>query len=348
MSLPAFDDSATAGLPGPGSQLDLVPQRDRVLSPLPANVDAARLDIVPRSNLQPRDKPRPLVTARGVAASVVIHAGFAALFVLLLNWRELTLAREEAIPIEIVSRMPGGANVAAGNGAQPTGAQTQPESSAPPTPNSPEKQASATPPPHLVAPPPEAERAATQAQENKPANLAPDPPKPDRPPPAQPAAAPDVLASAAGESTVAKVAPARPEPLPAPKPAPAEPKPNPAAPLMATLPMDMTSMPMSFRAVLSGAGANNGEEYKGLVFGKLGRSRSSAERARSLHLRGHVMVSFTLDDSGGIGDLRVAQSSGTAAVDAAALDMVREAAPFPPPPPGGQRSFSPVLSFGAE
>ena len=148
----------------------------------------------------------------------------------------------------------------------------------------------------------------------------------------------DVSIAASSDATSPKPAP--------PKPAPAEAKPNPSADLSAALPMDLAGMPTSFRAVLSSAGSRSGEEYKGLVFGRLGRSSGAVERARAQHLRGQVIVSFAVDDHGQVADLKIIQSSGVPAVDSLALDMVREAAPFPPPPPGVTRIFTPALSFG--
>jgi protein TonB len=53
--------------------------------------------------------------------------------------------------------------------------------------------------------------------------------------------------------------------------------------------------------------------------------------ARRLHLEGRVVVVFTLHADGSVGDLWVDQSSGVPMLDAAALDGVRRAAPFPRP-----------------
>ena len=347
MSLPAFDRSAMTTLPASASRLDLVPRHGAILADEANETAPVRLDLVPESSLQPRDRPRPLIVARGVGAAVVVHAAFAVLFVLLLNWRELAASPEDAIPVEIVSQMPGEAGPASSKTSQTGAPQPQAEAGAPPAPA-----ASAQPksePPRLVAPPPEAARAATQSETNRIANLEPVKPTPVQPPatPA-PLEAPKVVTSSEGSVTVPAPATAKPDPAPVAKSTPSPSKPDPAAQLAAALPMDFTNLPTSFRSVLSGGGSSTGDEYKGLVFGKLGRSQGAAERARANHLRGQVMVSFTVDDGGRIGNLQVAQSSGSAAVDTAALDMVREAAPFPPPPPGGQRNFSPVLSFGEE
>jgi protein TonB len=52
------------------------------------------------------------------------------------------------------------------------------------------------------------------------------------------------------------------------------------------------------------------------------------------------VVAFSVSASGGLAGVSIARSSGSAALDAAALRMVQRAAPFPPPPKGAQRSFS--------
>lgn len=56
--------------------------------------------------------------------------------------------------------------------------------------------------------------------------------------------------------------------------------------------------------------------------------------------RGVVTVRFSIAGSGALADVAVAQSSGSAALDGMALDHIRRAAPFPPPPASAQTSFS--------
>jgi protein TonB len=50
--------------------------------------------------------------------------------------------------------------------------------------------------------------------------------------------------------------------------------------------------------------------------------------------RGSTTVTFEIGGGGVLGDVRVGQSSGNARLDQTALQMVRDAAPFPPPPSG--------------
>jgi protein TonB len=203
--------------------------------------------------------------------------------------------------------------------------------------------------PKLVAPPPEPARAATQDRDAKPANLAPDEDRTESAThEARPADVPRTLATSAADASFAVPAPLPPKPDPLPKPAPPVVKkvPSEADKLAAALPMDTSAMPMSFRSVLAGNGAQVSAAYKGLVYGRFNRNPAIAERAQRQNLKGQVIVAFTIDDTGKLSQLAVVQSSGNADVDALGLEMIRSAAPFPPPPPEAQRSFTPALSFG--
>ena len=347
MTLAVSDLRPIEVAPLPEARLELVPLRGEVEAVQHAPA-AARLDIVPQPGSQPRP-PRtdPTAVAGLVVAAGILHIGFAVLFGELLDWRVVEQPIERDIPVEVVARMPARAKppgpampkTSASSGTGP-GEPPDPSPLAPPKPATP-------PPPPLVAPPPEPKRAASQAEQNKPADIAPEPPKPIRPevapPPVQ---VPEALASTRGDSSVAQAAKTKPDPAPRPKPSP--PKPDAPADLDAALPMDLSGLPTSFRSVLSGSGTQAGVDYKGLVFARLGRSQGATERARAQHLRGQAIVSFTVDDQGRVVDLKIAASSGTPTLDAIALDMIREAAPFPPPPPGTPRTFTPALSFGDE
>jgi len=50
--------------------------------------------------------------------------------------------------------------------------------------------------------------------------------------------------------------------------------------------------------------------------------------------QGRVEVAFTIDRQGRLVRSRIARSSGFAVLDNAALELVRQAQPFPPPPAG--------------
>ncbi|EIZ81149.1 TonB family protein [Novosphingobium sp. Rr 2-17] len=55
---------------------------------------------------------------------------------------------------------------------------------------------------------------------------------------------------------------------------------------------------------------------------------------------GSALVSFSIGDSGGVGDVGIARSSGSTRFDGEAKQMVRRAQPFPKPPPDAARSFT--------
>ncbi|WP_353473934.1 TonB family protein [Salipiger sp. H15] len=75
--------------------------------------------------------------------------------------------------------------------------------------------------------------------------------------------------------------------------------------------------------------------YPGQVMRKLSR----VPRPR-VNARGATVIAFSVSGSGGIAGVSVAQSSGSAALDQAALRVVRSASPFPAPPAGAQTSFT--------
>ena len=52
-----------------------------------------------------------------------------------------------------------------------------------------------------------------------------------------------------------------------------------------------------------------------------------------LTARNNAVVTFVIGSRGGIDDLRILQSSGSANFDQVVLGIVRKAAPFPPIPP---------------
>ncbi len=329
----------------------------------------ARLDIVPAHILQ-RDQPvgwsgKLQRTSIPALSTVVIHIGFAAAFAFLLTWREDAPSREVEIPVEVVADVP----------PQPPPAPQKPPAEppqfmmlaapAPPAPPAPEPQAQdqarqepkaedpkpadPQPPPRLVAPPPDAAPAATQTLVNKPANLEPDQHQIDAAThEARSPDQPDVLTTPDPNASFALPAKTEPKPDPTPKPAPAVPAkvPSETDKLAAALPMDTSAMPSSFRSVLSGNGAFVSAAYKGVVFGRLGQDPGIAEKARRQHLKGQVLVSFSIDDDGRLKDLSVLQTSGNTTLDALGLAMIRAAAPFPPPPPDAQRAFTPALTFG--
>ncbi|WP_113910833.1 energy transducer TonB family protein [Roseovarius dicentrarchi] len=89
------------------------------------------------------------------------------------------------------------------------------------------------------------------------------------------------------------------------------------------------------RGASSAAGNAAASNYPGLVMKRI--SRVPRPRAGS---RGTAVVAFSISGGGGLAGVSIARSSGSAALDKAALRMIRAAAPFPPPPAGAQRSFT--------
>lgn len=83
------------------------------------------------------------------------------------------------------------------------------------------------------------------------------------------------------------------------------------------------------------AGNAAASNYPGLVM----RTLSRAGKPR-INARGSAVVAFTISENGALSSVSLAQSSGSSALDQAALRLVRGAGPFPRPPRTAQRSFS--------
>ena len=79
--------------------------------------------------------------------------------------------------------------------------------------------------------------------------------------------------------------------------------------------------------------------YAASVYGALARNKP-----RSVGANGSVTVSFAIGASGSLRNALVARSSGKAPLDHAALAIIRQAAPFSPPP-GSKQSYIITISF---
>jgi protein TonB len=116
-------------------------------------------------------------------------------------------------------------------------------------------------------------------------------------------------------------------PLP-PRPAPpAQQRPPADAP--ATMPSPMPGPEPG--DVLIGQGRQR-NDYLTRVFRHLEPYRASARAARGANQRGRVVTRVTIGRDGGLIDVRIDSSSGRPALDAAELEAIRKAAPFPPVP----------------
>ena len=80
----------------------------------------------------------------------------------------------------------------------------------------------------------------------------------------------------------------------------------------------------------------------------IARRKGYPAAARARRETGDVEITFTLESNGTVASSRVIRSSGFAALDQEALDTIRRAAPYPPPPAGvweKQLEFTLTLGF---
>ncbi|NDA48075.1 MAG: TonB family protein, partial [Alphaproteobacteria bacterium] len=154
------------------------------------------------------------------------------------------------------------------------------------------------------------------------------------------------------------------EPAPVAEPAPVvEPAQKPqAAPRRPVLPPSLARplpdapevqfLPDAFRVIATdqepGLSARDNETYKALVFERLIAAKLYPAAARQRRAKGIALVNFMLDSAGRVAGVSLIRSSGDADLDREALAMVNRAAPYPPPPSGAVRLFSPLIEFGSE
>jgi protein TonB len=122
---------------------------------------------------------------------------------------------------------------------------------------------------------------------------------------------------APAEPAPAETAPAETAPAETVLPGVADAEPQPVAPAPAALAPPVSEMPTS--------------DYAPVLLDWLGRHRDYPRAARLRRQEGTPHIALTLDRAGRLLDLTLAKASGVAILDAAALDMARRAAPFPPP-----------------
>jgi protein TonB len=108
--------------------------------------------------------------------------------------------------------------------------------------------------------------------------------------------------------------------------------------------------PASAPAVPSASGVGRGRSspdanYPSLVAAHLARHKQFPAEARRRRQQGSASVTFSIDGTGRVTEVRLVGSAGSAILDREAQSMVRRASPFPPPPAGLPRSFTVPVSF---
>ena len=101
----------------------------------------------------------------------------------------------------------------------------------------------------------------------------------------------------------------------------------------------------SFQAVALPTQSEDGDlpvGYAAIVFSQLAKAKQIGEE---MGQPGTAAIVFSVDEKGALASVALATSSGIKTLDDEALSIVHKAAPFPPPPPGAQRSFSANVSF---
>ncbi len=82
------------------------------------------------------------------------------------------------------------------------------------------------------------------------------------------------------------------------------------------------------------AGNAAASNYPGAIMRMINRTRKPR-----VGVQGTAIVGFEIRSDGGLASVTILSSSGEAAIDQAALDHLRRAAPFPAPPSGADRRF---------
>lgn len=74
------------------------------------------------------------------------------------------------------------------------------------------------------------------------------------------------------------------------------------------------------------------QEWQKKLYSHIGRNKFYPAAARTQRQKGEVVVAFTLDAEGRIGDIRLVRSSGSTALDEAAMETMHKSNPAPKPP----------------
>ena len=167
---------------------------------------------------------------------------------------------------------------------------------------------------------------------------------------------PSPLAQPKPEVMEAEVAETTPKPRPVKRPVqtPKEtPTKKPPAPKGQQQPKQVTGQTTGQKAAKSTTQSNAksatsqkaGNAARSNYAGKINRKITRVRRPKTRDV-GTVKVTFKIAPNGQLAAARVSKSSGNAALDKAALDLIRRAAPFPKPPFGINLTFSKTFKFG--
>ena len=99
------------------------------------------------------------------------------------------------------------------------------------------------------------------------------------------------------------------------------------------------------RKAAAGQNAMSIDAFRAAVLARIARNKPSTDLAALA--QGVVVVTFGVGAGGDAQSPRITRSSGHSILDNAALQTVRRASPFPPPPPGAPRSFNVPIRFSA-
>ena len=264
-----------------------------------------------------------------LVALLAATALYTLLFALLIyeNATGVTVAPEEQeIPVEIVTEPP------------------PPEPTPIPTPTPTPTQQAAPPPmaqPDDEKPAYDAPRKGNNDKRDDEISADPNKPSAAPPPPAEPVPTPEPAKPIEADTPPLPQAPdgevptmAKVEPQPPEKPAPA---PTKTAPMFASVP-DVDFGGAAKMAAVSGGMAKS--TYLSILYGMIMPHMHVPAKAHTYTGKIQGVISFTVDNKGRLMERFVAQASGSSELDAAAMQAVAEASPFPPPPRGGPIGIS--------
>ena len=170
----------------------------------------------------------------------------------------------------------------------------------------------------------------------------PEPPKPEPPappapkieemlPPPEPTPPPSAM-DFPKPAPPPRPTPPPPRPTPPQRPTPAQPMPTPQAPPGASQAAPAPPMPPSNSADFLLGQTKTRDTYLNRLARHISQFRFYPQSSRSRNEEGRVRMRVTVARDGHLLDVKVDKSSGYPAIDAAELEAIRKAAPFPPLP----------------